>query len=301
MSLMQQIKKGTQPAPRRLLLYGTQGIGKSTFAASGKSTIFIQAEDGLGEIGCDKFPLAHSFEEVMTALRELYTQKHDYSTVAVDSLDWLERLIWADVCTERNVTNIEDIGYAKGYTFALDKWRNFLEGLTALRRDKGFTIILIAHAKIEKFENPETESYDRYVPRLHKLASALIQEWCDEVLFATYKIHTKQTDEGFGRKGTRASDPVNESCGPANGRRTWPKTDSTFPKSCHSNGTPTPSTLLTNRKEPCNMVSLGNFNANEVEPNAEFDPVPADKYLAACPDTGFGLDMITEMMYQVFG
>ncbi|MGB4709342.1 MAG: hypothetical protein WBH28_12810 [Fuerstiella sp.] len=23
--------------------------------------------------------------------------------------------------------------------------------------------------------------------------------------------------------------------------------------------------------------------------------------LAACPDTGFGLDMITEMMYQVFG
>ena len=203
MSLMQQIKKGTQPATRRLLLYGTQGIGKSTFAASGKSTIFIQAEDGLGEIGCGKFPLAHSFEEVMTALRELYTQKHDYSTVAVDSLDWLERLIWADVCTERNVTNIEDIGYAKGYTFALDKWRNFLEGLTALRRDKGFTIILIAHAKIEKFENPETESYDRYVPRLHKLASALIQEWCDEVLFATYKIHTKQTDEGFGRKGTR--------------------------------------------------------------------------------------------------
>jgi hypothetical protein len=175
----------------------------STFAAASQSTIFIQTEDGLGEIICDKFPLAESFNDVMTALRELYTQKHPYTTVAVDSLDWLERLIWADICTERSVSNIEDIGYAKGYVFALDKWRNFLDGLTALRRDKGFTIILIAHAKIEKFENPETESYDRYVPRLHKLASALIQEWCDEVLFATYKVHTKQTDEGFGRKGTR--------------------------------------------------------------------------------------------------
>jgi hypothetical protein len=64
----------------------------------------------------------------------------------------------------------------------LDQWRKFLEGLAALRRDKGFAVVLIAHAKIEKFENPETESYDRYVPRLHKLASALIQEWCDEVL-----------------------------------------------------------------------------------------------------------------------
>ena len=140
MTLMQQIKKGTQPAPRRLLLYGTQGIGKSTFAASSDSAMFIQTEDGLGEIGCDKFPLATTFDEVMTALRELYTQQHEYATVAIDSLDWLERLIWADVCNERNVTNIEDIGYAKGYVFALDKWRNFLEGLTALRRDKGFTV-----------------------------------------------------------------------------------------------------------------------------------------------------------------
>lgn len=203
MSLIEQIMKGLQPGPRRLLLYGTQGIGKSTFVASSESPIFIQTEDGLGEIGCDKFPVAETFEQVMTALTELYTQSHRYRTVAIDSLDWLERLIWNEVCRKRNVTNIEDIGYAKGYTFALNYWREFLEGLTALRRDKGMTIVLIAHAKIEKFENPETESYDRYVPRLHKLVSAMIQEWCDEVLFATYKVHTKQTEEGFGRKGTR--------------------------------------------------------------------------------------------------
>jgi hypothetical protein len=64
-------------------------------------------------------------------------------------------------------------------------------------------IILIAHARIEKFDNPETESYDRYVPRLNKHASALVQEWCDEVLFATYRVHTKHTDEGFNRKRTQ--------------------------------------------------------------------------------------------------
>ena len=65
------------------------------------------------------------------------------------------------------------------------------------------TAILIAHARIERFENPETESYDRYVPRLHKLAAAVVQEWCDEVLFATYRVHTKQNDEGFNRKRTQ--------------------------------------------------------------------------------------------------
>ena len=64
-------------------------------------------------------------------------------------------------------------------------------------------VILIAHAKIERFENPETDAYDRYSPRLNKHASALIQEWCDEVLFATYKVHTKQTEEGFDKTRTR--------------------------------------------------------------------------------------------------
>ncbi|MCP4594525.1 MAG: ATP-binding protein [bacterium] len=200
MKLLEQVQAGRKPAPRRVMLYGTHGIGKSTFASMADKPVFIQTEDGLGEIECDKFPLTTSFDEAMKALSELYTEKHLYRTVVVDSLDWLEGLIWAEVCRKRNVESIEDIGYAKGYVFALTQWREFLEGLSALRSDKGMTIILIAHARIERFENPETETYDRYVPCLHKLASAVVQEWCDEILFASYKVHTKQTEEGFNRK-----------------------------------------------------------------------------------------------------
>jgi len=185
------------------MLYGTHGIGKSTFAAMAPEPIFIQTEDGLGEIDCAKFPLATSFDVSMQALSELYSGKHAYQTVVVDTLDWLERLIWAEVCRQRNVESIEDIGYAKGYVFALTHWREFLEGLAALRSERGMTVILLAHARIERFENPETESYDRYVPRLHRLASQVIQEWCDEVLFAAFQVFTKQTDEGFSRKRTQ--------------------------------------------------------------------------------------------------
>lgn len=203
MKMLEQIHSGKRPAPRRVMLYGTHGIGKSTFAAGSEKPVFIQTEDGLGEIDCDKFPLAESFEQVIAALSELYTEKHPYRTVVVDSLDWLERMIWADVCRKRMVESIEDIGYAKGYVFALTQWREFLDGLSALRNERGMTSVLIAHAKIEKFENPETETYDRYVPRLHKLASAVVQEWCDEILFATYRVHVKQTDEGFKRKRTQ--------------------------------------------------------------------------------------------------
>lgn len=200
MPLMQQIQSGRRPAPRRAMLYGTHGIGKSTFGAMSPKPIFVQTEDGLGEIDCDRFPLAESFQDVVEALSALYTEKHTYRTVVIDSLDWLERIIWSEVCRKRNVENIEDIGYSKGYTFSLTEWREVLTGLDALRNQHGMGVVLIAHARIERFENPETETYDRYVPRLHKTASAIVQEWCDEVLFATYKVHTKVNDEGFGRK-----------------------------------------------------------------------------------------------------
>lgn len=203
MSLLQNVHRGRRPAPRRVMLFGTQGIGKSTFGSAAPNPIFLPTEDGLGEIDCHSFPLLESFDQAIQAISELYAEQHDYQTVVVDSLDWLERLIWAEVCRKRNVTNIEDIPYAKGYVFAIDLWRQFLDGLAALRNDRQMTIVLIAHSKIEKFEDPEHESYDRYSPRLNKHASAVIQEWCDEVLFATYRVLTKQTDEGFNRTRTQ--------------------------------------------------------------------------------------------------
>lgn len=199
MTTLTRIQKRPKQMPRRLMLYGVHGIGKSTFGAMAERPIFLQTEDGLANIDCDRFPLATRFSEVLAALSDLYTSEHEYATLVIDSLDWLERLIEAEVCEREGVTNIEKIGYAKGYKFMLDPWREVLAGLDALRNERGMTIILIAHAEIEKFDNPETEPYDRYSPRLHKLAGALIQEWADEVLFATYRVHTRKMDEGFNK------------------------------------------------------------------------------------------------------
>jgi hypothetical protein len=200
MKLLEQVQRGVVPAPRRTMIYGPHGLGKSTFAAQADRSIFIQTEDGLGNIQCERFPLATTYADVIAALGELYTEQHEYRTVCLDSMDWLERLIWAKVCQERSVETIEDIGYGKGYVFALTYWRQVLQGLDALRNERGMAVMLTAHAQIERFANPETDAYDRYSPRLQKLCSALVQEWCDEVLFATYKVHTKTTSEGFDRK-----------------------------------------------------------------------------------------------------
>jgi hypothetical protein len=205
MSLMASIERGVRQKPPRLLIYGTEGIGKSKTASEAPSPIFIPTEDGLNQIDCDSFPLATSLEQVLKALEALEAEQHDYQTVVVDTLDWLERMIWVQVCADRGVKNIEDIGYQKGYVFALDHWRKIVDGLDALRDRRGMCVVLLAHSKIEKFEDPESPAYDRYSPRLHKHATAMITEWVDGVLFATMKVHTTTEDGGFGQKRTIAT------------------------------------------------------------------------------------------------
>ena len=201
MSFLANIQRGRAPMPPRIMLYGVEGIGKSTFAAEAPKPIFVQTEDGLAQIDCDKFPLAATFEEVQQAAAELQAQAHDYQTVVIDSLDWLERLVWDAVCKEYGVKSIEkaDGGYARGYTHALTFWREIIDHLNALRNARGMVVLLIAHSKVERFEDPEFSPYDRYSPRLHKHAAALISEWCDAVLFATRKIRTQTEDAGFNR------------------------------------------------------------------------------------------------------
>lgn len=192
MSLLNTIQRGQQPMPPRILIYGTEGIGKSTLAASAPKPIFIQTEDGLGEIACDKFPLARSLEDVTAALAELSAVEHAYQTVVINSVDWLERMIHAQVCKDFGPVKYDSIekvdgGYQRGYVHALTLWRKVINALTALRTVKGMAVVLIAHAKTEKYEAPGESPVDRYSPRLHKHAAALLGEWCDAVLFATWK------------------------------------------------------------------------------------------------------------------
>lgn len=207
MGLLQQVRRGRVIAPRRVLLYGVEGIGKSSFGAQAPNAIFLPIETGLDDIDCASMPLVTSWNQAMESLKELYLEQHEFTTLVIDSLDWLEALIWESVCASKPVSNIEEFGYGKGYVKAIEYWRELLQGLTLLRDDKGMCIVLLAHSKVETFRNPEGEDYDRYMPRLHKLASSILREWCDEVFFASYKTFVKQSPGDGGLK-TSAKKPV---------------------------------------------------------------------------------------------
>jgi len=206
MNILEQVHTGKRSMPPRLMLYGVEGVGKSTFGANAPNPIFIPTEDGLSEIDCASFPLAKKYSDVEAYLSALAIEKHNYQTVIVDSGDWLEQLIWEELCRLSGASSIEkcDGGYGKGYIAALGFWHQLVDALDALRTERHMAVILIAHAKVERFEDPESNAYDRYTPRMHKHATALLTEWADAVLFATRKFRTESENMGFGKERTIA-------------------------------------------------------------------------------------------------
>lgn len=191
------VTRGRLERPMRVLLYGVEGVGKSTFAGNAPSPIFLAAEDGTAQLDVARFPEPQSWREVFEALDELIARDHPYQTVVVDTLDWLEPLCWKHVVQKANspkITSVEDFGYGKGYVAALDEWRLLLAKFEQVRLKRGMHVVFLAHSWIKPFKNPEDEDYDRYELKLHAKASGLLKEWSDAVLFARYETFVN-TDE----------------------------------------------------------------------------------------------------------
>lgn len=186
--------------PPRILIYGPPKIGKSTFGSLAPSPVFIQTEDGLDAIDVPAYPLASSFADVLAAIEELATKEHQFKTLVIDSADWLERLIQAQICDEKKVKNIDEIGYGKGFLFALDLWRQFIDATNWLRDNKDMCIINIAHSQIKRYQNPETEAYDRHQIKMHDKASDLLMENSDMIFFVNEQVMVKKTQEGFSER-----------------------------------------------------------------------------------------------------
>lgn len=195
--------------PQWVIVYGVQGIGKTTFASTFESPILLRTEDGAGAIDIPTFPVvAHSMGDVYQAIQSLH-EEHPFKTLIVDSLDWLEPLVHQATCQNLQSKNIEDVGYGKGYIHADDLWREIMAGLDSLRHTRGMQIVCIAHSEIKTYNAPDGDPYDRYQMRIHKRPFALWQEWADMVLFCNYKRNlVKQGGAGDKKRAEGSGEQV---------------------------------------------------------------------------------------------
>ena len=202
------IRKGIVHKPPRIFLYGVHGIGKSTLAANAPKPIFICTEEGAEEIDVDKFPKASSSDDVLNALRTLYKESHDYETVVLDSADWLEDFINLELAANYTA---KELGYGHDAVLAEQRVADVLTALNFLRDKRKMSVVIVAHCEIRRFDSPLTEPYDRYQPKLKRGFSALMQEWADCVLFATYDVSVAKEDVGFNksvRRGISSGDRI---------------------------------------------------------------------------------------------
>jgi hypothetical protein len=186
--LLSTISRGKRPRHIFALIYGTDGVGKSTMCSHAPNPIFIGAEKGTEQLDVARFPQVDSTGGLLAQIRALQSEKHEFDSVILDSLDWVEPLIWKTVCEEGKVETIEQYagGYGKGYVRALDLWRTLLKDLSVL--NEKMHVLLIGHAQIKSFQDPELPSaYDRYQLKINERAAALVREAADAVLFARFE------------------------------------------------------------------------------------------------------------------
>lgn len=197
---LSSIKRGQDIRPPRIFIYGVEGIGKTTFAAGAPSPIFLQSEDGQGSLDIARFPAVESTAQVEEAIGTLYSEPHDFGTLVVDSVDWLDAIVAREIEGKHDA---KDLAYGKGALKQAEVWQRLLAGFNALRNERGMVILLIGHSTIKRFDSPETEPYDRYTPKLQERSNALVREWADAVLFANYRTVVKKAEVGFNKEVAR--------------------------------------------------------------------------------------------------
>jgi hypothetical protein len=219
MSKLANIKKETLKLPLRYLIYGPEGVGKSTLAAHMEKPIFFDIEEGSTHLEVARYPLSdnrlapESYMDVKSGLNDLWENKHSYKTLVIDTIDALEGHIWNHVCSEdsgrktdlnpksRKLESIEDYGYGKGYTRAAEEWRSLLAELDRLREDCKMIIVLIGHVMVKLWHNPEGEDFDRYNLRVHEKSGGQLKSWVDLHGFLHYETGVKSNDTQRKSKG----------------------------------------------------------------------------------------------------
>lgn len=198
------ITKGLQHSAYSVVIYGPEGIGKSTLASQFPDPLFIDTEGSTKRLDVARTDKPTSWPILLQYIKEI-KDKHLCATLVIDSGDWAEKMCLENVCETHHISGIEDLGYGKGYVYARESFAKFLDLLTDVM-NSGINVVMTCHAFLRKFEEPdEMGAYDRYELKLSKQIAPLVKEWTDNLLFLNYKtiIVSLKDGKNKGKGGQR--------------------------------------------------------------------------------------------------
>lgn len=194
-----EITEGVVNGAQKVVFYGPEGIGKSTFASKFPDPLFIDTEGSTKKLSVKRLPKPTSWQMLINEIKSVINNR-PCKTLVIDTADWAERLCTESVCAKHGKSGVEEFGYGTGYTYVAEEWGRFLNLLQDVIDIANINVVLTAHAIIRKFEQPnEMGAYDRYELKLGKKTTAqtapLTKEWADMVLFANYKTFSVAVDD----------------------------------------------------------------------------------------------------------
>ena len=205
-----EIIRGKRPGAKKVVVYGPEGIGKSTFAAKFPDPVFIDTEGSTRDMDVARTPSPTSWAMLMDQVEYIRTHPDTCRTLVVDTIDWAEQMCVEHICTKHQKDGLESFGYGTGYVYVKEEFGRFLNKLSEVIK-VGINVVLTAHAQMRKFEQPdEMGAYDRWELKLGKKTtsqtSPLVKEWSDLLLFANYKTYSVAVDDkGKKRKAQGGS------------------------------------------------------------------------------------------------
>lgn len=196
-----KIIKGKLPSAKKIVIYGPEGIGKSTFASKFPDPIFIDIEDSTKELDVARFEKPTSWAMLLQQVKYAADNPACCKTLVIDTSDWAEQLEITDLCAKKGWSGLEDAGYGKGYQYSAEEFGKLLNLLSDVA-DKGIHVVITAHAWLRKIELPdEMGAYDHWEMKTSKKVAPMIREWADAVLFANYKTIVVNVDGQGAQKG----------------------------------------------------------------------------------------------------
>jgi len=197
-----EIQKTKKNSPPRILLHADHGVGKSSLGAAAPKPLFIQTEDGLDNIDTEALPMVEDYNMLLSQLKEVYEEEHDYQTLVIDSLDWAEKLINKHVCDIGGKTSIAEFGYGEGFQKTNDCFGTIIDCLNLIRQKRNMIIVLIAHSQVKTYQNPLGADYDRHQIKLRDKNAEMFLEWVDLAGFMHFQTYTKTEEKGGFQKDT---------------------------------------------------------------------------------------------------
>lgn len=220
-----KITRGIKPKAEKVVVYGPEGIGKTTFASRFPDPLFIDTEGSTYDIDVARLPDPSSWSMIVQDVNYVRQNPDCCKSLVIDIADWAERLCKEMICAKFEKGGIEDFGYGKGYVYLAEEFGKFLNALTDVA-ESGIHVILTAHAQIRKFEQPdETGAYDRWELKLEKKTTPLLKEWATMLLFANYKtlVVKDENDKAKARGGQRVIYTSHHVCWDAKNRKGMPE------------------------------------------------------------------------------